>query len=197
MLAAQPIARAQDGSPFVPAPSHPKKPSPLPDRLPSKPSPPPAFTIPVGPLGFSAPGPNYLGLRNSLVSLDFLDEEHLLFTFRVPGLMRRDAVAGTSGDERQIRAVTLALPAGTVASEALWTVRDRVRYLWMLKDGHFLLRDRDGLAQGDATLELKPILQFPGPLLWLELDPSGQYSGDQLPRARAGSASQGRHRPKP
>jgi len=32
------------------------------------------FTIPVGPLGFTAPGSIYLGQRNSLVSLDFLDE---------------------------------------------------------------------------------------------------------------------------
>ena len=147
----------------------------LPDRLPGKPSLPPEFSIPVGPLGFSAPGPLYLGMRNSLVSLDFLDEDRLLFTFRVPGLMRRDVAGSADGEERQIRAVVLALPAGTVESEALWTVHDRLRYLWMLKDGHFLLRDRNGLAQGDATLELKPLLQFPGPVLWLELDPTGQY----------------------
>ena len=174
-FAAQPIARAQEASPFMPAPTHPKKPHPLSGRLPDKPSLPPAFTVPVGPLGFSPPGPLYLGLRNSLVSLDFLDEDHLLFTFRVPGLMRREAENGTGGDERQIRAVTLALPAGTVVSEALWTLHDRVRYLWMLKDGHFLLRDLNGLSQGDATLELKPLFEFPGPLLWLELDPTGQY----------------------
>jgi len=148
---------------------------PLPDRLPDKPSLPPAFSIPVGPLSFSAPGPLYLGMRNSLVSLDFLDENRLLFTFRVPGLMRREAENSADAEERRIRAVVLALPAGTVESEALWTVHDRVRYLWALKDGHFLLRDRDGLAQGDATLELKPLLQFPGPLLWLELDPTGQF----------------------
>jgi hypothetical protein len=147
----------------------------LPDRLPGKPSLPPAFAIPVSPLGFAAPGPLYLGARNSLVSLDFLDENRLLFTFRVPGLMRRDSGGGTDTQERQIRAVVLALPAGTVEAEALWTVHDRVRYLWALKDGHFLLRDRDGVAQGDATLELKPLLQFPGPLLWLEVDPTGQF----------------------
>jgi hypothetical protein len=45
----------------------------------------------------------------------------------------------------------------------------------MLKDGHFLLRDRDGLQQGDATLALKPFLHFPGPLLWLEMDPMQQF----------------------
>jgi hypothetical protein len=45
----------------------------------------------------------------------------------------------------------------------------------MLNDGHFLLRDRDGLQEGDAKLELKPLLQFPGPLLWLELDPTQRF----------------------
>jgi hypothetical protein len=116
-----------------------------------------------------------MGQHNSLVSLDFIDENRLLFTFRVPGLLRREAGESEVGDERQIRAVVLALPAGTVEAEALWTVHDRVRYLWMLKDGHFLLRDRNRLEQGDATLELKPYLRFAGPLLYLEMDPSQQF----------------------
>jgi hypothetical protein len=148
-----------------------------PHRLPDKPTLPPVFSIPVEPLGFSPPGPIYLGQRFSLVSLDFLDENRLLFTFRVPGLIRREhnpAVAD-EGEERHIRAVVLALPEGNVQAEALWTVHDRSRYLWMLKDGHFLLRDRQELRLGDAGLELKPYLQFPGPLLWLEMDPAQQY----------------------
>jgi hypothetical protein len=184
-LTALPPARAQYGAGFSPDPSgaaqsregwtRQSRERPLPDKLPEKPSLPPAFSIPVGPLGFSPPGPLYLGARNSMVSLDFLDENRLLFTFRVPGLMRREAENGAGGEERRIRAVVLALPAGTLEAEALWTVHDRVRYLWALRDGHFLLRDRDGLAQGDATLELKPWLQFPGPLVWLEVDPSGQF----------------------
>jgi hypothetical protein len=184
-LCALPGAQAQDSVALVPDPSSvaqaPERQSrkakerPLPGRLPDKPSLPPAFSIPVGPLGFSTPGTLYLGARNSLASLDFLDENRLLFTFRVPGLMHREAEDTAQSDERQIRAVVLTLPEGKVEAEALWTVHDRVRYLWMLKDGRFLLRDRDGLAQGDASLVLKPLLQFPGPLLWLELDPTGQY----------------------
>ena len=164
-------------------------------QLLDKPSQPPAFSVPVEPLGFSAPGPFFLGQRNSLASLDFLDENRLLFTFRVPGLLRREA-----GEEnkRQIRALVLTLPAGTVEAEALWTVHDRARYLWMLKDGHFLLRNRDNLALGDATLALKPYLHFPGPLLSLEMDPSQQflvaYSHEpaaeaQKPAESSGSAS--------
>jgi hypothetical protein len=175
-LCAPPAAPAQQGSTGFPAePSHNHKERPLPDRLPDKPTFPPSFRIPVEPLGFSAPGAIYLGQRNSMASLDFIDENRLLFTFRVPGLMHRDASETDSSYSRQIRAVVLALPAGTVAAEALWTVHDRVRYLWMLKDGHFLLRDRDGLSQGDAALSLKPILRFPGPLLWMDMDPSQQF----------------------
>jgi hypothetical protein len=137
----------------------------------------PAFSIPVEPLGFAAPGQLYLGQRSSLVSLDFLDENRLLFTFRVPGLIHRAAQERDGGEyeERQIRAVLLALPAGTVEAEALWTVHDRARYLWMLNDGRLLLRDRNQLEVGDASLELKPFLRFSGPLLWLEMDPAQQF----------------------
>jgi hypothetical protein len=149
----------------------------LSDRLPDKPSQPPAFKIAVGPLGFSAPGSFYLGQRTSLVSLDFLDENRLLFTFRVPGLIRRDAAEREAGndEERRIRALVLKLPQGTVESEALWTVHDRLRYLWVLNDGSFLFRDLRDLETGDASLELKPFLRFPGPLLWLEPDPTQQF----------------------
>jgi hypothetical protein len=166
--------QGQASAAFAAGHDHQGKERPVPERLPEKPSIPPTLTIPVEPLGFSAPGPIYLGQRWTFASLDFLDENRLLFTFRVPGLMHREA-SGEGGDERQIRAVVLALPEGTVTAEALWTVHDRVRYLWMLKDGHFLLRDRDGLQQGNAALDLKPLLHFPGPLLWMEMDPSQQY----------------------
>ena len=144
----------------------------LSNHFPEQPSLAPIASIPVVPLGFTAPSSNYLGARNTFVSLDFIDEDRLLFTFRVPGLIHRDLKTGEESSEREIRAVVLKLPQGTgearIEAEALWTVHDRVRYLWPLKDGHFLLRDRDNLLQGDATLALKPFLDFPGALLWVE-----------------------------
>ncbi len=141
-------------------------------RFPGKPSRAPAFKIPVAPLGFGAPGPIYLGERYSQVSLDFMGENRLLFTFHIPALLRRD---GQDGDERRIRAVLLALPSGTVEAEASWTVHDYARYLWMLQNGRFLLRNRDELFAGGPSLELKPFLIFPGPLLRVELDPTQQF----------------------
>jgi len=172
LLSAVTVGHAQGSTVFQPAKKGTGRERGLPDRLPDKPSIPPVFSIPVEPLGFSAPGAIYLGQRNVLASLDFIDEDHLLFTFRVPGLLHREAKNSSWSDERRIRAVVLALPNGTISAEALWTVHDRIRYLWMLKDGHFLLRDRDGIQQGDASLQLKPSLRFPGPLQWMEMDPS-------------------------
>jgi hypothetical protein len=157
--------------------SRPMKERVLPGGYPNKPSLQPSWTIPVEPLGFSPPGALYLGSRDSLASLDFIDENRLLFTFRVPGLIHRQLQAGETAesDERRIRAVVLTLTSGAIEAEGLWSVHDHSRYLWMLKDGHFLFRDKDNLQQGDAHLEMKPLLHFPGPLLGIELDPTQRF----------------------
>lgn len=152
----------------------------------------PSFTIPAEPLGFAAPGAFYLGMRNSLVSLDFLDENRLLFTFRVPGLLHRAENGSDSEGEREIRAIVLRLPQGIVESETVWTVHDRARYLYPLDHGQFLLRDQNELLLGDANLEPKPYLRFPGPVLWVEIDPSRQYlvTGSSEPPASKPAAGE-------
>jgi len=133
----------------------------------------PSLSIPVTPLGFAPPAAFYLGDRFAQVSLNFLDENTLLFTFRVPGLIVREPV--TPGqpqqDERHIRALALSLPDGKVTAEGLWVLHDYSRYLWMLKGGRFLLRDRNSIEIGDASLHLEPYLRFPGPVSQIELDP--------------------------
>ena len=153
------------------------------DRYPENPSLPPAFTIAAGPLGFSVPGENYLLRQQRLVSLDFLDEDRILFTFRVPRLMQRDAGDNSDDKKQQIQALVLSLPSGKIESRATWTVPDRSRYLWMLNDGHFLLRTADGLDEGDAQLKMKPNLRLPGRLLWIEMDPQAASDDHQLTRA--------------
>jgi hypothetical protein len=153
----------------------------------------PAFTIPIEPLGFSAPAQFYLGTRNCMVSLDFLDEDHLLLTFRIPGLIHRDHRDGVpSGDERKVRALVLHLPDGAVQAEAVWSLHDRRRYLWMLDNGQFLLRDREELKVGDASLQLKPFLRFPGPVLWVEMDPNRKFvvTGSSEPPTSASRAGE-------
>lgn len=173
LLAAASLAHAQAGL-TIPMPSGLGRLPKIVDRYPDNPSLPPVFTIAAGPLGFSVPGENYLLRRESLVSLDFLDEDHILFTFRVPRLMQRDADDNSEDKKQQIEALVLSLPSGKIESRATWTVPDRSRYLWMLNDGHFLLRVADGLDEGDAQLQMKPYLRQPGRLLWIEIDPGQQ-----------------------
>jgi len=184
--------QAEDGTPSMPGASMPgvgagaagdRKPAQnvhqLSSDFPARPTVAPSWSIPLDPLGFAAPGALYLGERNVLVSLDFLGEDRLLLTFRVPGLLHRESGESGQSDERYIRAYVLSLPKGTVEAEATWIVHDRGRYLWALNEGldkgHFLLRDRDGLLEGDATLKTRPLLRFPGRLLTVELDPDQKF----------------------
>jgi hypothetical protein len=180
LLAATSFVYGQNSPAYPPlpsanAPQRHKRPQKILDQYPQNPSVTPAFSIPLGPLGFSIPGDNYLLRQQSLVSLDFLDEDRILFTFHVSGLIERDTDDKTEGKAQRIRALVVALPSGKIESQAEWIVPDRSRYLWMLKDGHFLMRGPDGLDEGDAELKMKPYLHLPGRLLWIQMDPGQQF----------------------
>jgi hypothetical protein len=184
-LYAQPLAALQQ--PFYPAPDAPQQP-PAKSKKHSKATPPdqngptPTLTIPVTSYGFAPPSASYLGLRIAQVSLHFLGEDQLLFTFRVPGLIARgrpaDAQSGFTSDthlaetERNIRALVLSLPSGRVTAEALWLLHDYRPYLVALDEHQFLLRDQNLLQIGDASLTLKPYLRFHGFITDIALEPS-------------------------
>src|SRR5579863_825019 len=169
-----PAARAQDIMLPGDVPPRVKKRKPKPDVLPLAASQSPSFAIPVGLLGYGAPSPTYLGRHYALFSLDFLDDRRLLFTFRAPGLLSREGTP-ESGD-RQMKAVVLNLPEGTAAAQTVWTLPDRGHYLWMLGDGRFLLRDRDGLKIGGSSLETKLLLPLSGQFQSLQVDPEGRVA---------------------
>ncbi len=175
LLLAASVVSAQPVPTYPPLPSGLGPPAKILDRYPQGPSLAPAFTIPVAPLGFSTPSEYFFLRRQSLVSLDFLDENRILFTFRASSLIPRNAGDTTKGEQQNIQALVLSLPSGNIESRAAWIVPDRLRYLWMLNDGHFFLRVPEGLDEGDAQLELTPNLRFPGRLLWIEMDPSQQF----------------------
>src|SRR5581483_2828936 len=130
-----------------------KKHKPKPDALPIAPPPSPAVTLPLSSLGYGAPSLTYLGRHYSLFSLDFVGEDRLLFSFRAPGLLAREATDANTN--RQMKAVVLKLPDGAADTQALWTIPDRGRYVWALQDGRFLLRDRDGLKVVGADLKIE------------------------------------------
>lgn len=174
--------RAQIGFQIPSLPSGPGTPPKTVDRYPEGPSAAPASTIPFQTLGFSAPGDHYLLRQQSVVSLDFVDEDRLLFTFHVSsGLMARRG-EGDTGQQR-IRAMVIVAKTGKVESQIEWMVPDRSRYLWMLNDGRFLVRVKDGLDEGMALagdepsrqIRMKSYLRLPGKLMWIQMDPKQEY----------------------
>lgn len=131
----------------------------------------PAVRIPVGPLGFIAPSPAYLSFRYALTTVDFIDNDHLLFTYHAHTLMQRIPNDDGRDNDQVIHAEVLDIASGKVTQQADWRMHDRERYLWALNDGQFLVRQRNSLFITDSKLELRPYLMFDSRLRAVELSP--------------------------
>ena len=130
--------------------------------------------IPVAPLGYRAPGALYLLSRESFSSLEFIDSQHLLFTFHESKLLRRDQDASASDDDQVIHAEVLDLPGGNVTASTDWRMHDHSRYLWPLSGGRFLVRQRNLYWITDATLKPGSYIHSGAPVLTTEVSPDGK-----------------------
>jgi hypothetical protein len=140
-------------------------------RKPDPGDPKPAVRIPLDPLGFAAQGSFYLTYRLSSASLGFLDHDHLLFTFRPQGLMKRTPGDEDGDEDQDIRAVVLEIATGKVERKVEWRMHDRSRYMWPLAEGKFLIRMRNELFVTDSSLELEPYLKFSTTLRAVQVSP--------------------------
>lgn len=131
----------------------------------------PSLRIPVDPLGFSTPSAFYLTYRMSSASLGFYDDDRLLFTFRIGGLLRRLPSDQDDDDDQEIRAVVLDAQTGKVLRQAEWRMHDRTQYMWPWTGGKFLIRVRDRLNLTDDSLNLTPYLSFDTPLREIQVAP--------------------------
>ncbi len=137
-------------------------------------SPTPSVRIDTAPLDYHPLSSFYLMSRSSSSSLDFIDNQHLLFTFRVTGLMTRLAECQPEDQDQLIRALVIHLPDGKIERSAEWRMHDRGRYLWALGNGKFMVRQRDTLEFTDAGLELHAFLKSSSPLRLVKLSPDAQ-----------------------
>ncbi len=131
----------------------------------------PAMRIEVAPLGYVAPGSFYLTYRLSSAAMGFLDDDHLLFTFRIGGLLKRLPSDQSDDDDQEIRAVVLDLGTGKVVKQTEWREHDRLAYLWPYQGGNFLVRVRDSLFLTDASLDLRPFLTLSQGLRDVQVSP--------------------------
>jgi len=143
------------------------------DQIPEQGLPNPSYRIPVDRLGFLPPGQLYALMRLSFATLDFFDDDHILFTFHRTVLLPRLPDSDDDDEDQMIHAVVLEVKTGKVLTEADWRMRDRARYLWPFGPGKFLLRIRNKLYLVDRNLTLTPYLEFPGKLQAIQIGLGG------------------------
>jgi hypothetical protein len=102
--------------------------------------------IPLVPMGYQTLAPEFLLAGSSVLTVDFVDNDHLLITFAVRRLMKREVGQPANDDDRTVGAFLVELPSGKVLARTEWRLHDRSQYLWSLGRGRFLLRVRDRLT---------------------------------------------------
>jgi hypothetical protein len=131
----------------------------------------PVARIAVAPLGFLPPSPAYLQMRLAWSSLNFIDKDHLLFTFHENRLLHRTPDDTRDDADQMIRADVLDIASGKMQKTAEWRMHDRGRYIWGLRDGQFLVREKNTLYLTNSSLILKPYLGFDTDLQGVEVSP--------------------------
>lgn len=89
-----------------------------------------------------------------MFTLHFLDDDHLMVTYGVHGLIPRVAGDPPDDDDRLVAAVVVELPSGKVVARTRWHLHDRQQYLWPLGHGFFLLRIQNQLRVIDPLHNL-------------------------------------------
>jgi len=108
------------------------------------------------------------------VTINYVDGQHLLFTFNPKKLFTRDPACPPSHQDRMIQAQVMEVATGKVVHQASWYLHDERRYLWPLGDGHFLLRKLNSLYDVDSDLREKLLLASPKQLLFTSVTPDGK-----------------------
>ena len=102
--------------------------------------------IPLDSLGFEPQSPQFLAAGGSMLTVNYVDNRHLLFTFSVHRLMERIPSDPPDDEDRTVEAVLVELPSGHVLARTDWRFHDHGQYLWNLGHGRFMLRAHDTLT---------------------------------------------------
>ena len=140
---------------------------------------PPDARIPLEALGYVAFSAPVLSSGFSILTLNYVDDRHMLVTFNVRRLLKRIPDDPPDDVDRSIDAVLIEIPSGNILARTSWRLHDPAQYLWPLADGHFLLRVRDRLTTIAPLVELKsgdafkehPFLSSPRPVGAVLLSP--------------------------
>ena len=79
----------------------------------------PTLSIPLEDLGFQGVPSRYLLLGDSILTVHFVDQTHLLATFTTRGLLTRLPDAQDTDNDQNVTAVLLELPTGKVLGKTV------------------------------------------------------------------------------
>ncbi len=96
-------------------------------------------------LGVPAIPQSFLQVGSSMLTLDMVDDTHMLLTFSSRGLVPRVPNDPPDDEDRMVAAELVELPTGNIVARADWHMHDHARYLWRLGKGRFLVRTRHDL----------------------------------------------------
>ena len=111
----------------------------------NKEQPQPWVTISLRSLGVPSMPPAMMKVGSSMLTLDLVDDTHLLLTFSSRGLVPRIPNDPPDDEDRMVRAEVVELPTGRIVASTDWHMHDHARYLWRLGKGRFMVRSRHTL----------------------------------------------------
>jgi hypothetical protein len=106
----------------------------------------PPLRIPLENFGFQPLSPQFLLNCSSMLTLNYVDDKHLLLTFVTHRLIPRLPNEPADDQDRMVDAILLELPSAKILARTSWHLHDHAQYLWNLGRGRFLLRVRDSLT---------------------------------------------------
>jgi len=100
----------------------------------------PSVRISLAKLGFPGVSAGFLAVGASALTVNFVDDEHLLVTFGMRGLVKRVAGDPDTHEDREVAAELVEIPSGKIEARTEWHMHDHGRYLWPIGHGRFMLR---------------------------------------------------------
>ena len=135
-------------------------------------TPQPAKRLTLESLGFPGFSKSFLEAGATMFTASFVDDDHLLVTYSLRGLVDRSPEDSPDDEPRVVAALLVEINSGKVLARARWHLHDYSQYLWPLGRGRFVLRVRSSLralapmqnlASGNAFREM-PLLHVDGKL---------------------------------
>lgn len=133
------------------------------------------FTLPVGPLGFTASADQAMYDLDHAYTVSYVSSNRLLFTFNPHVLVPRATADMPLPKLHQVRAVLIDLSTMKVLRTVDWRIHDARQYLWPMGTDHVLVHVGGELRLYDLNLKVEQKLSLNGPLAFVAVAPSGSF----------------------